>query len=335
MRRLLLASAALLALAAGPAVAQVALPRSGALSDAQPVFCVNPTTAAVEDCVGSGGGGGGNVTQGTSPWVDDIAQVGGANITLGQAAKAASIPVTIASDQGATAVTGTFWQATQPVSIASMPSTPVTGTFWQATQPVSLASLPALAAGSSTIGALTANQSVNETEIGGSNIVTGGVAGSQAVGGPTATSASFAANPLPDGGEAFSAEPSAATSGHPVVAERDLVGKDITSPYANRENMARGYATETGTSAGTVLAASGASGVKEYLTDLECYNTSATTITVAINDSASTSFIVPSGGGFMKSFNVPLTGTANTAMTFTASTGETTIGCAGQGFYGY
>lgn len=36
-----------------------------------------------------------------------------------------------------TAVTGTFYQATQPVSIASMPSTPVTGTFWQATQPVS------------------------------------------------------------------------------------------------------------------------------------------------------------------------------------------------------
>jgi hypothetical protein len=35
------------------------------------------------------------------------------------------------------AVTGTFWQTTQPVSIATMPSTPVTGTFWQATQPVS------------------------------------------------------------------------------------------------------------------------------------------------------------------------------------------------------
>ena len=39
-------------------------------------------------------------------------------------------------------VTGTFWQATQPVSIATMPTTPVTGTFWQATQPVSIASLP-------------------------------------------------------------------------------------------------------------------------------------------------------------------------------------------------
>lgn len=34
-------------------------------------------------------------------------------------------------------VSGTFWQTTQPVSIASMPITPVTGTFWQATQPVS------------------------------------------------------------------------------------------------------------------------------------------------------------------------------------------------------
>jgi len=39
-------------------------------------------------------------------------------------------------------VTGTFWQATQPVSIATMPTTPVTGTFWQATQPVSIDSLP-------------------------------------------------------------------------------------------------------------------------------------------------------------------------------------------------
>ena len=53
---------------------------------------------------------------------------------------------------GTVPVTGTFWQATQPVSgsvavsnlpvtqpvsIASMPSTPVTGSFYQATQPIS------------------------------------------------------------------------------------------------------------------------------------------------------------------------------------------------------
>jgi len=41
------------------------------------------------------------------------------------------------------AVSGTFYQATQPVSIATMPSTPVTGTFWQTTQPVSFTRLKA------------------------------------------------------------------------------------------------------------------------------------------------------------------------------------------------
>jgi hypothetical protein len=43
------------------------------------------------------------------------------------------------------AVTGVFFQSTQPVSIASMPSTPVTGTFWQVTQPVSIATMPTTA----------------------------------------------------------------------------------------------------------------------------------------------------------------------------------------------
>ncbi len=41
--------------------------------------------------------------------------------TVGQKVMASSIPVTISSDQSALAVTGTFWQATQPVSIAALP----------------------------------------------------------------------------------------------------------------------------------------------------------------------------------------------------------------------
>ncbi len=45
--------------------------------------------------------------------------------------------VSVGNFPASQAVTGTFWQATQPVSIATMPTTPVTGTFWQATQPVS------------------------------------------------------------------------------------------------------------------------------------------------------------------------------------------------------
>jgi hypothetical protein len=52
------------------------------------------------------------------------------NITVSGSVSVSNFPAT-------QAVTGTFWQATQPVSIATMPTTPVTGTFWQTTQPVS------------------------------------------------------------------------------------------------------------------------------------------------------------------------------------------------------
>ncbi len=53
--------------------------------------------------------------------------------------RATPVPVSLTSTSitGSVATTGTYWQATQPVSLATAPTTPVTGTFWQATQPVS------------------------------------------------------------------------------------------------------------------------------------------------------------------------------------------------------
>ena len=54
---------------------------------------------------------------------------------------------------GTVPVSGTFWQATQPVSIAAPVA--VTGTFFQATQPISAASLP-LPAGAATQATLAA-----------------------------------------------------------------------------------------------------------------------------------------------------------------------------------
>jgi len=72
------------------------------------------------------------VTQSTSPWV----------ISKDTNINSSSNPIYVNFTNGTIGVTGTFWQATQPVSIATMPTTPVTGTFWQATQPVSIASLP-------------------------------------------------------------------------------------------------------------------------------------------------------------------------------------------------
>ncbi len=61
--------------------------------------------------------------------------------TFWQAIQPVSGTVT-ANVSGTVPVSGTFWQASQPVSIASMPATAVTGSFWQATQPVSASALP-------------------------------------------------------------------------------------------------------------------------------------------------------------------------------------------------
>ncbi len=94
---------------------------------------------------------------------DGALRVDGSAVT--QPVSLATAPALVASnasigsvsiDAGQTiGVTGTFYQATQPVSIATMPSTPVTGTFWQSTQPVSLTALPVLATGTNTIGSVT------------------------------------------------------------------------------------------------------------------------------------------------------------------------------------
>jgi hypothetical protein len=71
---------------------------------------------------------------------------------LGQAAKAGSSSVTLASDQGAIAV-----------SLAAAPTTAVTGTFWQSTQPVSIATAPVLVAGSAIIGKTGVDQTTDGT----------------------------------------------------------------------------------------------------------------------------------------------------------------------------
>jgi len=76
----------------------------------------------------------------------------------GSTSSANSSPVVIANDQAAIPVTGTFWQTTQPVSIAASVAVtgPLTDTQLRASAvPVSLASLPSLATGSNAIGSIT------------------------------------------------------------------------------------------------------------------------------------------------------------------------------------
>ena len=90
----------------------------------------------------------------------------------GQNTMANSEPVVIASNQSAIPVSGTFWQTTQPVSLASVPTHGVTGTFWQTTQPVSIASMPSTPV-TGTFWQATQPVSLTSTTITGSVTVTG------------------------------------------------------------------------------------------------------------------------------------------------------------------
>jgi hypothetical protein len=93
-----------------------------------------------------------------------VVTIGGGTVTIG--AGTSQIGSVTASISGTVPVSGTFFQATQPVSLTTVPTHGVTianttvtvnGTFYQATQPVSLASLPALVAGTAQIGSVTAS----------------------------------------------------------------------------------------------------------------------------------------------------------------------------------
>lgn len=142
--------------------------------------------------------------------------------------------------------------------------------------------------------------------------------------------------------KALSSEPAAATTTNPVPAMADLVGKQVTSPYANRENMVRCAVTITASTAATTCTGMGAQGasVKIYVTDLCVTRNDAgtTAITATLNDSATSIVDLPNnggGGGFCKSYNVPLVIAANTAFQVTLGTSITSGHVTASGFTGY
>lgn len=85
--------------------------------------------------------------------------------------------------------------------------------------------------------ALPANQSVNVAQIGGTNTVTGGVAGLQAVGGNVANAGTATANPVPIGG-VFTTAPTTLSTGQTATAQftatqRLIVdGSQVTQPVS-------------------------------------------------------------------------------------------------------
>jgi len=159
------------------------------------------------------------------------------------------------------------------------------------------------------------------------------------------TGASYASQPgnlapkdaIYAGARAENAEPTPTSNGQLTGLATGLEGKLIVLPFANKENMLRGTASQTGTSATTLIAAQG-SGVHIYVTGVQCKNTGSTTTIVTLDDNETTGggtvLIVPAAGGDNEVYQTPLVVASNTALTFTPTASESTIYCNAQGYSG-
>jgi hypothetical protein len=108
------------------------------------------------------------------------------------------------------------------------------------------------------------------------------------------------------------------------------------TPYIS--SLVSGSGSSTGTGATTIISAP-ASNRRIYVTSAQCGRTDAgtTAVFVTLNDDATTVVVVPNsggGGGNNPVFPYALTVTRGTALTFTASSGISTIYCNAQGFTG-
>jgi hypothetical protein len=283
----------------------------------------------------------------------NVTSVSGTPLALGNNTAANAVPVVIANNQAPIPITGNI--SANNASVGQIGSaTPGNATYIAGNNTGNLAGINAITgnlatydaalnanvtasipAGSAIIGALLGNQTVNLQQIGGTTTVTGGVAGSLGIGGQAANNASSAGNPIQISAIAVNAEPTAATNGQNAVPAMGLEHKLIVLPYANKENMLRGSASSANTTAVTIIAAQGAN-IKIYVTSAQCFRTDVgTTLTyVTLNDTANTTIPLPSAGGAVEQFPVPLVVAGNTALTFAENANITNALCNAQGYAG-
>ena len=104
-------------------------------------------------------------------------------------------------------------------------------------------------------------------------------------------------------------------------------------------NLIEGSGSATGTGATTIIAAVTPASLRMYIESVQCGRNDGGTsaIFVTFNDLNSTIMVVPNnggGGGNNMVFGDPLIVAANTAFTFTASSGVSTLYCNAQGHTG-
>lgn len=113
----------------------------------------------------------------------------------------------------------------------------------------------------------------------------------------------------------------------------DVDGVQLTRDNAPLADILSGTASNTDGTSTQVLAA-GAAGIKHYITDVTLFNSSASTIYVELKDGTTVRWVfpVPAGGGVTHSFKTPLVGSAATAWNFDPSAAATTIYCSVSAF---
>lgn len=213
------------------------------------------------------------------------------------------------------AVTGTFWQATQPVS----------GTFWQATQPVS-GTVAATQSGTWNIGTITTLPSIpaGTNNIGDVDVLSLPAlpAGSNNIGDvdvltmPTVTIVGSAAHgngspgvPMMMAGRANNANPTSESAGDVTYINCDLAGRQIVS-FSDRALVVRSATLAVTNTTETTVIAAGASGVFHDLTMMIITNNSAVASIASIRDATGGTVqftvYVPANGGMIVPFPVPL-----------------------------
>jgi hypothetical protein len=160
--------------------------------------------------------------------------------------------------------------------------------------------------------ALPANQSVNAAQIGGTNTVNGGLAGSLAVGGTAGNNAAITQNPFVLALEARSSAPTAATNGNQIRSAGDLAGNQF-----NVYPLTWSCALDNIAATLTECKAAAPAGYSYYVTGVFAQSTTATAATFAIrsgtgtNCGTGTAGILP-GATTTRTYVLP----ANTAAAF-------------------
>lgn len=116
----------------------------------------------------------------------------------------------------------------------------------------------------------------------------------------------------------------------------DQEGKLIASQYAGMEQSWQANPVTLTTTTSTALKAAAAAGVRNYITDIDAANTSATAVRLDILDGATVikSLQLEAGKTLSRSFSMPLRGTAATALNIQLSTAVTDVRVSANGYIG-